>query len=266
MKTFKTLLLGVAAFVLCATVSAQMAVVDYMKVHNTTDYLEIEKEWKKLHEVLIQDGKIQGWALYQVMFAGADDPYQYVTVTTYENMKSYVNAEFTIELAAKAHPDKTEAQINELMKKTGTSRTLSTTQAYWRMDGTETSPEKPNKYFWINHMTVEPGGGQAYTKGEIEIFKPYFEEVAKRGYRNGWSLWQKWPGDLTKEQYVTVDVYAEMGQGAGMTEEIYNEIDNIVYQGKDMTELSNQAMATRVMGRAELWKLVDYVSTEPDSN
>ena len=115
-------------------------------------------------------------------------------------------------------------------------------------------------------MTIEPGENQAYTKAEVEVFKPLHEEMSKRGYRNGWSLWQKWPGDLTEGQYVTVDEYAEMGQGSGMTEEIQNEINNMVHPGKDVNELANKGAATRIMAKTELWELVDYVSTDSGNN
>ena len=143
MKIFKFFQAVVVALLLCFTASAQMAVVEYMKVHNESDYLEIEQAWKKFHELRVQKGHLVSWGLYRVMFTGADAPYHYVTVNTYADMKSYVNQEWSLEMMKEAHPEKSEADLTALMDKTGTSRTLSVIQPFWRLGGTETTPEKP---------------------------------------------------------------------------------------------------------------------------
>ena len=76
---------------------SQVAVVVYMKVKpgNENKYLEVQKSWKKLHELRLKTGNILTWALYRPMFTGLDYQWQYVTVTLYKDIAAYKNAHWS---------------------------------------------------------------------------------------------------------------------------------------------------------------------------
>lgn len=61
-------------------------VVDYMKVNNGmhTEYLQLEKAWKKLHQANIKAGKQANWVIEQVLSPGGENvAYNYVTSQAY---------------------------------------------------------------------------------------------------------------------------------------------------------------------------------------
>ena len=66
-----------------------IAVVDYMKVEpeNTQAYMEVEKMWKNIHQTRLKKGLIKFWGLYSIMFSGANNDYNYVTVTRQSSRK-----------------------------------------------------------------------------------------------------------------------------------------------------------------------------------
>ena len=81
-------------FLAVIAVEAQtVAVVDYMKVpaNGGDTYLAIEKQWKTLHQTRVDAGEILGWELYAVRNTGTNSPYNFATVTIYENFSKTEN-------------------------------------------------------------------------------------------------------------------------------------------------------------------------------
>jgi hypothetical protein len=62
--------------------------VDYMKVPAGGDaaYVEVEKLWKKMHEVRIKEGTLADWGVYdRILPGGSDYPYNYAAANGYSH-------------------------------------------------------------------------------------------------------------------------------------------------------------------------------------
>jgi hypothetical protein len=249
-KTIFTLLL----FAFCSTSQAQYIgiVVDFMKVKpgNMGKYLEVEKEWKKIHQARVDQGMIIQWHLWQKMYSGADDPYQYITVAFFDDFNKTENSipwDWIEE-------NYSQEERNDLMKRTGQSRTMVRTEVYHQVAaalGKETS-----RYILVNRMKVKPGQGGVYRTLEQDIIQPIMAEAINRGNRHSWIAWEKWPGD-SDFQFVTVDGYAEYGQWQDGW--IGEEILKAVHPDLSSDELGEKIGNARTMKSTELWKLVDAV-------
>ncbi len=71
--------------------------VEYMRVPGGGDaaYAEIEKQWRKIHDVRIKDGIMATWGLYsRILPGGSDYPYNYATVSGYTHFKDMNGLDF----------------------------------------------------------------------------------------------------------------------------------------------------------------------------
>lgn len=255
MKTLCRTIFTLLLFAFCTTSQAQYMgiVVDFMKLNSGDrgNYLEVEKQWKKIHQARLDQGMIVQWHLWEKMFSGADDPYQFITVAFFDDFNKTENS-FPWDWIMENY---TQEERNELMEKTGQSRTLVKTEVYHQVAaalGNETS-----KYILVNRMKVKPGQAGAYQVLEREIIQPMMVEAVKDGNRHSWFAWRKWPGE-SDFQFVTVDGYAEYGQwrNGWFGEDLLKKVH------PDLTadELGEKINNTRTMESTELWKLVDVVA------
>jgi len=240
---------------LSCTIFAQnpVVIVDYMKVKPgmTGEYLEVEQQWKKIHQKRIEAGLITGWQLWQNKFAADGDPYQYVTITWYENFaKTFENA-----------PDDlldgifTDEEINDLFSRTLESRKNVHQQVSHRFlvaDG-----DSPSKIIVLNHMKVNQDMQDDYLHLESEIWKPYHEEAIKRGYRTHWGVWANYPFEEGVANFVTVDGYdnpEQMNTG--------EDLLSVVHPDMTWEEVDKKTSAVRKLTATEIWVLVDAVFAE----
>jgi hypothetical protein len=255
MKHLKVLIvLLLAAFP--AVLSSQTVTAEYMKVTEQSEslYLKVEQEWKKIHKARIDAGLIQGWTLYRNVGAGYKDPYQYVTITWYDNMTKAVTSPFD------GLDESVWGAINEdLINQTGDSRVLAHRDFSYNMESASGSHE--SKYIVINRMRPTPGNWDAYVKSEREIFKPMFDESIKEGHRNSWGLWQTWPYKEGEIRLVTVDGFDSLEQRAG---EDLGDLFKKVFPDKDMNKVAQEVTSFRDQAEVELWERVDSVWPEPE--
>ena len=259
MKTFNKTIFIFLLLVFGLTSQAQYIgiVVEFMKVEqgDRGKYLEVEKEWKKIHQARVDEGLIIQWHLWQKMYSGADDPYHYITVAFYDDFKKTENSmpwDWIRE-------NYTQEERYDLMQKTSQSRTLVRTEVYHQLAAA--LGEETSKYILVNRMKVKPGQGSVYRDLEKEIIQPIMEEAVNQGMRHSWIAWEKWPGD-TDFQFVTVDGYAEYGQWQNGW--IGEEIINAVHPDLSTDELVEKISRARTMKSTELWKLVDAVGPKTE--
>ncbi|HKI88552.1 MAG TPA: hypothetical protein VKA38_05945 [Draconibacterium sp.] len=234
------------------------AVVEFMKVEpgQEGNYLELEQKiWKPIHQERVNQGKLFGWILYQVMYTGTDDAYNYATVNVYANSANFENPYDGIDFA-KVHPGK---DMGEEFTKTINTRKLVKSQlisrvTYANPGGGENTA--PHKYIVVNFMKSKPGGNLVQL--ETEMAKPTSEELIKSGTWAGWSLWSNvFPrGAGMESDFVTVDNYPDFSKLGSAN---YMQAFTKANPGKDWAEFANKAANARVMVRSELWKLVDAV-------
>ena len=238
------------------SISAQslIAVVDYMKVNPDFEgsYQDVEAEWKKVHEARQAEGILYSWALYRVMFTGSQSPYEYVTVNMYTDMGQLENS-YPEEVLRKAYPDYDDKKWEDLQKRTGDSRDLTKSDVFFRRLASDTSNQ--GKYFLINRMNVVNVEGYEYVNMENEIYKPIYDESVRMGLRSGWSVWNKWPGDYSDFNFVTVDAFKSMAQMVSNNQPLFKSI----HPDKDPVEVQKETSRIRDWISVEIWELVDMV-------
>lgn len=252
-----TMVAGIIPFAGHAQDNNLYAVVEYMKVEpgQQNNYLELEQKiWKPIHQERIHQGKLVGWILYQVMYTGTDDPYNYATVNLYTNPANLENPYGEIDFA-KVLPGK---DMDAVFTKTENTRKLVKSQLISQV--TYANPgggnAVPPKYSVINFMKSKPGGNLVQL--ENEVGKPTSEELIKSGMWVGWSFWSDvFPrGDGMESDFITVDNYPDFSK-LGSAD--YMQAFVKANPGKDWSEFVNRAANARVMVRSELWKIVDSV-------
>jgi hypothetical protein len=243
---------------LTLSLSAQTIVLEYMKVApgNENDYLEVEQAWKKIHEKRIEAGVVTGWQLWRNVYAGADDPYQYITINWYKDWAHSLAGTpegFWEDYLAGLFSDE---EANRLMEMTSTSRVLAKRQIAHQV----MSAGAGSRYILVNQMKVKPDMGGAYVDFEREFSKPLQEEAIKRGQMSHWSVWQAWPYEDVYARYTTVDGFDSIEQ---MTMDGENLVP-VVHPGLDMEETLKKMNSLRTQARVELWELVDSVFPESE--
>lgn len=258
MKRKPNILLFLLFAALPVTLFAQnpTTVIAFMKVPQggSAAYLEVEQAWKKVHQKGVELGVYNGWQLWAKLHAGADDPYQFMTVQWYNDYAHYFGENAPDGWMNDVY---SEDEWNELMEKTLASRVYAKEMVTHLIAMAENSTDV--KYMQVGHMKVKPGMTNEYVKMETEIFKPWFEELIKRGHLTHWSFWNISPYDEGQPRYLTVQGYASVAQLTGEGEMLQPEDAGI---DMPMDEIMELVQKTRDMASTEVWVLVDQVWRE----
>jgi hypothetical protein len=254
----KNLVLICFLVVTSLTIEAQnVAIVDFMKVpdNGQDNYLAIEKQWKPLHQNRVESGSILAWQLFSVRGSGTMSPYNYVTVTVYENFPKTES-----QLSEADFKKAFGANTADVLKKTLSARDLIFSQTYHLQVGIRS--EVPDKYIVVN--SIHTDNLDKYINMEKVGYMPVQEEAKKAGHRNSWGIWTRWPNDDNSVQAVAVDGYTNF---ADINNEDYNELMGKVIANKkpgevfEMTDQINNTEKIRTIVKSELWDLLD--STTP---
>lgn len=239
---------------------AQVAVIDYVKVspNKIADYLQLENRWKAVHEARLAEGLIISWGLYEVMFTGSADHYNFATVTVYDNLDMY-DKSWDINFLIESYPEMNESEIDEFYKETWETKNLVRNVVLSRMISTSTDPGELPAYVLVNGMKVAPGGDSEYLAIEKEVFMPIHEEGIKQNARAGWALWEKfYGGNFADFQYVTLDSYYSFKQIENdNTASLFNKL----FPNKDFNDVLKKANSTRTIVSREVWRLLEFVET-----
>ncbi len=254
----KRLLTICMIFLAVIAVKAQtVAVVDFMKVpvNGGTTYVDIEKKWKALHQNRVEAGQIIAWELYYVRNTGTNSPYNFTTVTIYENFSK------TESWATEAELKKVFGEkMDDFLKKTDASRNLVNTESYFLEVGIPSDVQ--DKYIVVN--SIQTDNMDNYINMEKVGYMPIHQEAKKLGQKNSWGIWSRWPNADNNIQAVAVDGYSKFEDINGGD---YGKIlDNILPTKKsaESYEMMNQLNRTeqaRKIVKSEIWDMVD--STTP---
>jgi len=254
LRTLLTLILAGFAF---SALSQDRAVVlaDYMQVKpdKVNRYLELENEWKKIHEARLEKGFITGWQLWQKMYGAPEDKYQYITLNWYENFEKSSNAG-TAEVLSELYNEK---EREELVERTLKARDEEITEVMHRALSTENNSQ--TSYIVIYRMKVEPSKEQEYVRMEQEIFKPLYEEAIKRGEMSTWSIWKRWPFEDDDYQFVAVNGFKDFAE---IDDVNFPDLFETVHPELDIDELNIKVNASRKVTSVEIWRLIDAVMQE----
>lgn len=242
---------------------AIIGVVDYMKVDNPQEYLEVEKSWKKIHELRLKKDMIMAWSVFKVMFKTTEDPYNYITVSWYDSF-SKLDKGVPESILNEAFPEKSEEEWEKFHELTESSRKLVTQGVFHARLRTslenQTSSKKTLKiegeYIVINEINVAKGKSKNYINLLEEIYLPIYKEDINQGNRVTWSLWEKWPGNLKDFQYLVADAYTSLDQIEPID---FLQYFREIHPEKDIDEISKQIEEMRELVNSEMWKLIYLV-------
>jgi hypothetical protein len=260
-------LLPTILFALIATlyplfnVYAQVAVIDYVKISpdKTGNYLELENRWKAVHEAQLEKGSIISWGLYEVMFTGSLDPYNYATVTIYENLDMY-DRSWDISFLTQSFPDMDDEAIDTFYKQTQETKNIVRNVVLRMMLSTSTKPGELPAYVLVNGMKVAPGADSEYLAMEKNIFMPLHDEGIKQNLRAGWSLWEKfYGGNFADFQYITLDEYYTFKQiDSDITEPLFKKLN----PNRNFSDVLMNINGFRTIVTREVWRLLEFVEND----
>jgi len=252
-KVFTLLLFAVLPLSLFAQDAT--VVIEFMKVTQESEsaYLEIEKEWMKLHQKKADDGLINGWQLWRNVYAGYGDPYQYMVVTWYNDW-----AHSLAEVPEGFWQDLDLDLEDDFFERTSASRTLVQKDVSHQLTSAENSTG--GNFIQINRVKTSPGKWNEYIKLEKEIIKPLIEEAIARGQRASWGVWQSWPYDKGQAQLITVDGYESVEQMTSGDEDLFK----VVHPDLDAEKTWGKVLESRTFEAVELWEKIYSVSPESE--
>jgi hypothetical protein len=253
-SALKALSILLLAALPCSLIAQNPSViVAYMKVkpESVNDYLEVEKAWKKLHVKAIEAGVHNGWQLWRNIHAGADDPYQYITIQWYDsydhtfgenNPEGWWEGVFS------------EQEQTELNKKAYASRSY----AFEDVSHQLVSVDNPEnfKYLLVSRNQIPPGRYEDYIKMETEIFKPVHEEMIRKDMMAHWGVWQTWPFKEGQARITIVEGYINAAQ---MSSPGFLEVFKSIHPDLIWEEVVEEIQKNRKELSVEMWELIDSV-------
>jgi hypothetical protein len=267
MKTLKmiALILLFAAFSNSAEAQERIALVDYMRVPEGggEDYVALEKEvWKPIHQEMVNNGKLEGWFLYQIPYPGGTDAeYHYVTVRLYNDRAQIENTWDGMNNAfEKAHPGK---DVDEIDDKTMASRDLVKTYCFssWERFMSE-DLEGPTKLIDVVYFKVAMDKRESYQEMERKFYHPTHKAEMKAGTRAGWEGWilRRPFGESIPFNFVAVDHYKDYAQYIKQNPEGLFED---VFEGNELDRRDDIFNETAKLVLLEEWHLIDFAMAPP---
>jgi hypothetical protein len=182
----RSLLVLVFILLFLSESKAQVILVNYMKVKDGkfSEYLEIETEWARLHQLNKDEGNITGWTLYRKMFGGTSSEYDYITVDAYPDWKTF----------EKPWPENIISFINdsigeEVINKSTEIRDLLRTEVY-NLELTAENAKSGN-VFRLIYLKVKEENIQKYIELIEKYYKPFVEKIIDKNALNFWGVYQR---------------------------------------------------------------------------
>jgi hypothetical protein len=146
-----------------------------------SDYTSVEIDiWKTMHQELVNQGKQNSWALYEVLY-GDRTKCDFYTVTTLLG-EEQLNRDLSYgEIFKTVHPD---ADFEKAMARTWASRKRVATELWVVVDGTAI---KEHRFAVVNMMNASDP--DVYERMESEVFKRGHQALLDSGHRSGWGLY-----------------------------------------------------------------------------
>jgi len=258
-----TITAGFWVLVCCMTLSvhAQVAVIDYVKIERDKldDYLKLEGRWKKIHEARLDKNLILSWGLYEIMFTGSADSYNYATVTVYDNLDLY-DRSWDIRFLTESYPEMDDAEINEFYSQTLEAKNLVRSVVLRHLLSTSTNPSELPAYVLVNGMKVISGSDKEYQLMEEDVFMPIHEEGIRQGTRAAWSLWEKfYGGNYSEYQYLTLDAYHSFKQ---IDNDSSPALFKKLHPNSDFIDVLSRMNGIRTIMLRQVWRLIEFVEDQ----
>lgn len=266
---FRTLMVVLSVLTFTNLALSQAPVVTYSEVmyhkllpgHTVQEALAIEKDWKKIHQVQLNEKAITGWYVLNKQLSSNPDQqaYDYITIKTFTDMGHLENSYPDKDLE-KAFGATYKAKWADLLKRTGGIQNGGKVEIWRNMDGVLTG-KAPAPIWVIELMKVKNGLGNEYVALE-QTFKKLHQERVNMNNIAGWTMaGLMYPAATEKGyEYATVNYYTSMKD---MADGRYMEAFNKIMPGQDAQKLIDSAYKTRDIVRQEVYILLEYVAPAP---
>jgi hypothetical protein len=243
-----------------AVASAQTSQGPYARVayHKVAPGAEAEFEafmrdtWKRVYDGLRQKGQAVNWMLFRVHLAGANDEYNYVSVSYHDSWAK------TEAAAGWAQTVRAESPANAatIVTRTRAIGPVVRQALYGRVDFVLRQPAERFRYAVMDFMKVKDGMIDLYMKVEREDWKPLHQVLTNDGNRVGWVLWDYMvPGGTgSPHDFMTAMLFTDYAKiKAANDAEAYTRAHP---SGNLQTSVADTRRARDVV-RTEIWEVVE---------
>ncbi|GAA4466747.1 hypothetical protein GCM10023189_49350 [Nibrella saemangeumensis] len=233
--------------------------------HTLQEALAIEDEWKKIHQVQVDNGHLTGW--YVITKAITSNPnqtaYDYITIKNFSDFGVFGNGypqSHLEKVFGSSAKDKWEGlgKRTEAVKESVKMEIWEGVDAAWNEK--QLPPDKSSIWV-IDWMRVKDGKYAEYVALEQDMKKLHQERI-KMNIITGWNLSAlKYPaGSENGYDYATVNYYGstkELGDGR------YAEAFQKAMPGQDAKKLTDRIYQTRDLVRQEICVLRNFAVKQP---
>lgn len=215
------------------------------------DYRSVELDiWQAMHQELVDQGKRNSWALYEVLY-GDRSTCDFYAVTTLRGEAQLNETPAYRDIFEAVHPD---ADFEEAMARTWASRKRLNTELWVAVDGTEI---REHRFAVVNRMNA--ADPDVYERMESQVFKRGHQALLESGHRSGWGLYALVSplGTSIPYNYSTVDYSNDLNPVPMAEAMISANPDRDLDSMQDLLQLREQV-------NSQTWELV--AATQPSSN
>ena len=145
------------------------------------DYRSVELDiWQAMHQELVNQGKKNSWALYEVLY-GDRSRCDFYTVTTLLGEDQLNERPAYEDVFETSHPGD---DFEEAMARTWASRNRVAAELWVVVDGTEI---REHRFAVVNRMNA--ADPDVYERMESQVFKRGHQALLENGHRSGWGLY-----------------------------------------------------------------------------
>ena len=242
----------------CSLASAQTPPTMYMGVRfykvapeNVSEFEKMMGEtWKPVNQLRKQNGSIFNWSLFRVQFKGANDEFNYATVTYFD---SFAKTEDNVKWAELLKAVNPKADADAIIARW---QKVATTVKQYLYVLSETAVPKtpvPYKYAIVSYMKTKPGMANEYNKILKEDWKPVHQTMIDAGQMARWNVWTLMvpAGSEINHDLFTSNLFATYDQAL-----MAGYADAFKKVGKDSQTVLDKSNKTRDTVRRELLELV----------
>jgi len=254
---------GPAAQAPSNSASAQMSPAAFARVayHRVAPGSEAEFErfmretWRPIFQTQRQAGRVANWILYRVHLTGANDEYNYASVSYHDTWAKTEAAASWSAVVRESNP----TSANVMIDRTRELGPIVRQALYGRVDSVAGPTPQPFKYAVLDFMKVKDGMADEYLKVEREDWKPLHQVLTNDGNRVGWVLWDYMvPGGTgSPHDFVTTMLFNDYASiKAANDAEAYKR----AHPNGDLAASVARTRKSRDVVRTEIWEVVDALN------
>ncbi|MFC4873230.1 hypothetical protein [Negadavirga shengliensis] len=213
------------------------------------DYLEYKDFLAKVYERALQNGAITGWDLWSLQSGTEGEPFQYATITYYNDPVKMMNGndlDQLVQNAKEAFPDMSETEIASRFRDAIDNQDLAVRNYMVEVARTDDSYNyRPGTLASFDLMKAVEGKFDEYEKAEREVFLPIHEKKIKAGLMENWRFLRTAvpTGSEAKSTHMTMNVYSNYVQ-------FFNSME---YEDMDATESQLMEVEKGLKSRDQKW-------------